>query len=98
MNVVSVGSEAKAWVGHEEMTGAGPSYRQVDHWTRLGYLKAVEGFGTGHARRWPVLERDVAAMMHRLAAVGIPPKVAHDDCGLGSGIRVVVAVAAATLR
>lgn len=78
------------------MTRAGPSYRQVDHWTRAGYLQAAGGFGTGHARRWPTIERDIAVVMHRLVRVGIPPKVAHrvaragGHCELGPGVHIAV--------
>lgn len=101
--MVSVGSvgvagdQGQLWVGHGEMTKAGPSYRQVDHWTRTGYLRAA-GLGTGHVRRWPLTERDIGAMMHRLVDVGLPPKVAHDvaraggDCIIGPGVRIVVTV------
>jgi hypothetical protein len=77
------------------MTRVGPSYRQVDHWTRVGYLRA-EGTGSGHSRRWAPGERDIAELMYRAVAAGLPPKVAHDvaraggDCELGPGVRVVV--------
>lgn len=78
------------------MTRVGPSYRQIDHWTKQGYLQAEGGGGQGRPRRWPSRERDVAAMMHRLVAVGIPPDVAHEvaraggDHELAPGVRVTV--------
>ncbi len=78
------------------MTRVGPSYRQIDHWTRKNYLQAEGGGGQGHTRRWPPRERDIAAMMHRLVVVGIPPDVAHEiaraggDHELGPGVRVIV--------
>ncbi len=81
------------------MTRVGPSYRQIDHWTRRGYLRAEGGTGQGHTRRWPARERDVAAMMYRLVTARIPPEVAHEiaraggDHELAPGIRVVVAPA-----
>jgi hypothetical protein len=83
-------------VGHEDMTRVGPSYRQIDHWTRRGYLLAEGKGGQGHTRRWPLEERDVAAMMHRLVTAQIPPEVAHaiarsgGDHEVAPGIRVVV--------
>ncbi len=81
------------------MTRVGPSYRQIDHWTRKGYLQAYGGGGQGHVRRWPRGERDVAAMMHRLVTAGFSPEIAHTvarnggDHELAPGIRVVVAPA-----
>ncbi len=83
-------------VGHEEMTRTGPSYRQIDCWTRRGYLLAEGKGGQGHTRRWPEEERVIAAMMFRLVAAQIPPKVAHTiarsggDHEVAPGIRVVV--------
>ncbi len=84
-------------VGHDEMTASGASYRQIDHWTRIGYLEPIPGTaGTGHRRRWPRTERAVADLMYRLCCAGIPPAVAHQvaraggDCELAPGIRVTI--------
>lgn len=83
-------------VGHEDMTRCGASYRQIDHWTRAGYLHAVEGGGTGHARRWPLAERHTAATMYRLVVAGLSPAAAHTvarnggDCELAPGVRVLI--------
>ncbi len=83
-------------VGHEDMTRGGASYRQIDYWTRIGYLQALDNSGTGHPRRWPLAERDIAGVMHRLVQAGITPAVAHriaragGTCELGPGIQVTV--------
>ncbi len=93
--MVSVEHQQDEAVGHREMTGAGPTYRQIDLWTRLGYLRA-EGSGSGHRRRWPPQERDIASVMHRLVTVGVRPDVAHDvaraggNYEVGPGVRIHV--------
>ncbi len=79
-------------VGHEDMTRVGPSYRQIDHWTRKGWLHADGGGSQGRPRRWPRRERDIAAMMHRMVAVGIPPELAHDVARAGGDHEVAPGV------
>lgn len=66
----------------------GITYRQLDHWTRAGYLRPVpmggagraepvdEG-GSGHWRDWPDEELHVARMMGLLTEAGVIPEVAH---------------------
>lgn len=44
---------------------AGASYRQLDYWTRKGYLK-VEGGGTGVHRDWPAKEVKIASLIKLL--------------------------------
>lgn len=57
----------------------GLSYRQLDYWTRCGYLRPVQrcenrvGNGTGYAREWPEYELSIAAAMGRLVRLGLTP-------------------------
>ena len=65
----------------------GISYRQLDYWTRTGYLRPVPMGGenrahptvpsTGHYRDWPAEELRIAREMGRLTAAGLIPEVAH---------------------
>jgi DNA-binding transcriptional MerR regulator len=49
----------------------GISYRQLDHWARVGYLRPVEMHpGSGRGRIWPANEYAVAALIVRLKAAG----------------------------
>lgn len=58
---------------------SGLTYRQLDHWTRLGLLQPERASsGTGHARHWPEEEVQVArvfAALNRNAGMG-PDKLA----------------------
>ena len=57
----------------------GASYRQVDHWTTLGYLKARRGTanpGHGFRRDYTPREVEVAEAMAALVKQGVEPKVA----------------------
>lgn len=49
------------------------SYRQLDHWTRRGFLNPVVVLGD---RWWPKAETEVARLMGRLTAVGLPLETA----------------------
>jgi hypothetical protein len=57
---------------------AGISYRQLDHWTRRGYLRpaADTGNGPGHCREWSSTERAVACLMAALVRAGLEPQAA----------------------
>ena len=57
---------------------AGITYRQVDLWTRAGYLMPVGDAepGTGHYRDYSWAEVRVAAWMARLVAAGFAPAAA----------------------
>jgi DNA-binding transcriptional MerR regulator len=63
---------------------AGITYRQLDHWTRRGYLRPVvvrNGFGSGQggrSRDWPAAEVAVACRMARLIAAGLTPEAAAE--------------------
>jgi hypothetical protein len=86
--------------GHEAMTAAGPTYRQLDWWTRKGYLKVVnDGCGSGYARQWSATERAAAATMARLVAAGLTVQAAHrvarspgSTCELAPGVHITVSV------
>ena len=59
----------------------GITYRQLDYWTRCGYLRPgqranMRGDGIGYAREWSESELTVAAAMGRLIRLGLLPHVA----------------------
>lgn len=59
-------------VSLDQILATGVSYRQVDHWCRQGYLKPLQATpGSGYARIWPAVERDVALLITRLQAAGV---------------------------
>lgn len=61
-------------VGFQALVELGLSYRQVDYWTRLGYLHAIRpDVGSGKLRLWPESEVRVAARMGRLVRAGVSP-------------------------
>jgi hypothetical protein len=63
---------------------AGISYRQLDYWTRRGYLRPGmerSKFGSGQGGRsrvWPPAEVAVACRMARLVAAGLIPEAAAE--------------------
>jgi hypothetical protein len=54
----------------------GCTYRQLDHWTRRGWLHPTGGGGFGLRRAWPEEEIRVARTMRRLVDVGLIPAAA----------------------
>lgn len=52
----------------------GISYRQLDHWSKEGYLRPEGGNGT--QRNWSEVEIKIGRMMSRLVAIGIKPEKA----------------------
>jgi hypothetical protein len=53
----------------------GVSYRQLDYWTRRGWLRPErEQHGTGYARLWPEVEQRIVRIMARLLAAGFTPE------------------------
>lgn len=65
-------------VTHQAFVDAGLSYRQLDHWTRVGYLRPSHpGRGSGSVRAFPRSELAVARVMLRLTAAGVTPDAAH---------------------
>ena len=80
------------------LLAAGLTYRQIDHWTKQGYLKpAGSTSGSGHPRQWSGEELRVARVMVQLLAAGFTVTAAHDVARRGPGahdlgdtVRVVV--------
>lgn len=65
--------------GRQLATHAGATYRQIDHWTTLGYLRASRGTsnpGSGNPRTYTPREIEVAEAMTALVHQGVDPKVA----------------------
>lgn len=61
-------------VGFQTLVDLGVSYRQIDYWTRLGYLHAVRpDVGSGQLRLWPVTEVPVVRRMGQLTRAGVSP-------------------------
>lgn len=58
----------------------GISYRQVDHWTRAGYLNPdrPEGRGSGNPRHYDQHQVNHAWLMVELTSAGLTPQAAHD--------------------
>ena len=49
------------------------TYRRVDYWTRLGYLRVLgdePNPGSGFTRRWPISEYRIACRMAKLIDAG----------------------------
>jgi hypothetical protein len=73
--------------GGETARACGITYRQLDHWSTVGYLRPIflggenhdipAGPGSGHWRDWPAEELRGAREMGRLTAAGLIPEVAH---------------------
>jgi len=61
---------------HNTERELGISYRQCDHWVRLGLLNPLHVGGSGSQREWTRAELDVARVMGRLVAAGVKPAVA----------------------
>lgn len=69
------------------------TYRQLDYWTRVGYLHPDgAGEGSGSRRRWSDAERAVAAMMARLVAAGLVPDAAHKVARAGGRLELAPGV------
>lgn len=74
----------------------GATYRQLDHWARVGWLRPLCGSpGSGSRREWPAGEIEVARVMARLVnGAGLPPalavRVARGDTEIAPGVWVLV--------
>jgi hypothetical protein len=85
------------WQDRAESLGI--SYRQLDWWTRCGYLRPVQrmtnrmGNGTGYQRQWPECELAIAAAMGRLVRLGLTPEAAHKVARAGRESWVTYALA-----
>lgn len=75
----------------------GITYRQCDHWVRLGLLRPLHVGGTGNAREWTRAEMEVARIMGRLVGAGMKPALAErvarsqGRCEVAPGIWIEVA-------
>jgi hypothetical protein len=78
-----------------QVTGA--TFRQLDFWTRKGWLRPDGGVGTGYSRDFGGDEIRVAKVMARLVNAGVSPEAAHraarGDGELAPGVRVDVDLA-----
>lgn len=65
---------------HELTLQAGITYRQLDFWTRCGYLATLTDNtpGSGRPRVYSLDQVDLAREMARLTVVGLRAGVAHD--------------------
>lgn len=71
------------------------TYRQLDHWTRVGYLIDDRTRpGSGRNRTWTAGELAVAERMGRAVRAGLTPyaahKVARGQTDLGHGVTVTI--------
>lgn len=58
---------------------AGVTYRQLDHWTRLGYLHPSNpNCGTGRHREYPPSEVRLACRLGRLVYAGVSLAIAYE--------------------
>ena len=78
---------------------AGITYRQLDWWTRRGYLKPDHDWegrhsGTGTPREWMQEECRVAMAMGRLVQAGLRVDVAHRVARSGTEDGVLAALRA----
>lgn len=74
-------ADVGVWVGKDEqctlrdMLLTGATYRQLDYWTRKGWLAPTDheaaAPGSGYPRHWTGREQQIAHLMVRLSHVGI---------------------------
>lgn len=67
----------------------GITYRQLDYWTRRGYLRPDNaGCGSGRQRRWSAAEQRICTLIIRLCRAGLDlgraAEVARQAVGSGS--------------
>lgn len=60
----------------DQVLKRGLTYRQLDHWTRLGWLRPAHTSGTGNARVWSQTELQIADLMRRLTRAGLAVEAA----------------------
>ncbi|GAW50595.1 MULTISPECIES: MerR family transcriptional regulator [unclassified Nocardioides] len=65
---------------HDLTIVADLSYRQVDYWTRAGYLRTIDDPqpGSGYQRTYDDDQIALAVQMSRLTKAGIPQPRAHE--------------------
>jgi hypothetical protein len=70
------------------------TYRQLDHWSRKGWLRPNHKGGSGRVRHWPSEELFVASRMGRLVRAGVvasvAARVARGESEVGYGVRIEV--------
>lgn len=81
--------------GCQDFVAKGITYRQLDFWSRRGYLKASNpDCGSGREKHWPEAELRVADVMYRLTKAGLTVKAAHTvargQSELAPGVTVLV--------
>ena len=64
------------------------SYRQLDYWTRCGWLYPDNGGtpGSGHPRKWSRMELMVADRIGRLRLTGVEMETAVRVARSGAGV------------
>jgi DNA-binding transcriptional MerR regulator len=60
----------------DQVLKRGLTYRQIDHWSRRGWLRPSAPGGTGNARVWPQAELQIADLMRRLTRAGLAVEAA----------------------
>jgi hypothetical protein len=77
-----------------DLAALGVTYRQLDYWTRRGYLNPGGNPGYGHPRTWPPGELAVAERMARAVRAGLTPYAAHraarGTTDLGHGVTITI--------
>lgn len=78
-----------------DLLGPELTYRQLDHWVKTGYVKAVNPrLGSGRRRYWTAEEVRVVTTMATLVAAGVTPdaaaRAARNGGWLAEGVRVEV--------
>jgi len=79
---------------YQDLRQVGVSPRQIDIWTRYGFLiTTTPRPGSGYARRWPVEELEVARRMVAYMQVGLSVRAAnhaarHDGLLPGGAWRI----------
>lgn len=64
-------AEVEGAASHSDLLAIGITARQVDHWTRRGWILPWNSSpGSGHNRIWPEREANIARLMLRLIEAG----------------------------
>lgn len=73
-------STGETFTSAEVMDATGLTYRQVDYWTRMGWLRTVTAPtpGSGYWRAYPRAEVRVAHLMVAMANAGVAVQVAAE--------------------
>lgn len=75
-------SGGESFTSLEVMDATGLTYRQVDHWTRMGWLHTTDlgddRHGSGYWRAFPRTEVRVARLMAAMVDAGLAVAVAAD--------------------